>query len=118
MRDMRDLVDLSRERNDIARESNATNLRLAEGIETLVVMLMDSHEQKPTLTMETPPEPETFEKPTLEELQNSVRSGLIRVHGRGEDHAALTTKLIGLPLKANEMDEAQCIVMLEDEAIQ
>jgi len=115
MRDMRDLVDLSRERNDIARESNATNLRLAEGIETLVVMLMDSHEQKPTLTVETPPEPT---KPTLEELQNSVRSGLARVYKRGEDHAALTTKLIGLPLKANEMDEAQCIVMLEDEAIQ
>jgi hypothetical protein len=93
--------------------------RIANALERIADALADKAEQKPTLTLvETPPEPETFEKPTLEELQNSVRSGLIRVHGRGEDHAALTTKLIGLPLKANEMDEAQCIVMLEDESIQ
>jgi hypothetical protein len=92
--------------------------RIANALERIADALTDKAEQKPTLTLvETPPEPET-EKPTLEELQNSVRSGLIRVHGRGEDHAALTTKLIGLPLKANEMDEAQCIIMLEDEAIQ
>lgn len=83
----------------------------------LVEIIGDDTEptSEPTLTVETPPEPT---KPTLEELQNSVRSGLARVYKRGEDHAALTTKLIGLPLKANEMDEAQCIVMLEDEAIQ
>ncbi len=92
--------------------------RIANALERIADALADKAEQKPTLTVETPPEPETVEKPTLEELQNSVRSGLIRVHGRGEDHAALTTKLIGLPLKANEMDEAQCIVMLEDESIQ
>jgi len=94
--------------------------RIANALERIADALTDKVEQKPTLTVETPPTIVTPEptKPTLEELQNSVRSGLARVYKRGEDHAALTTKLIGLPLKANEMDEAQCIVMLEDEAIQ
>ncbi len=95
--------------------------RIANALERIADALTDKAEQKPALALvETPPTIVTPEptKPTLEELQNSVRSGLARVYKRGEDHAALTTKLIGLPLKANEMDEAQCIVMLEDEAIQ
>jgi hypothetical protein len=103
MRDMQEIKALLQKNNEILLK--------------LVEIIGDDTEptSEPTLTVETPPEPT---KPTLEELQNSVRSGLARVYKRGEDHAALTTKLIGLPLKANEMDEAQCIVMLEDEAIQ
>ena len=103
MRDMQEIKALLQKNNEI--------------LSKLVEIIGDDTEptSEPTLTVETPPEPT---KPTLEELQNSVRSGLARVYKRGEDHAALTTKLIGLPLKANEMDEAQCIVMLEDEAIQ
>ena len=107
MRDMQEIKALLQKNNEILLK--------------LVEIIGDDTEStsEPTLTVETPPEPTPEPtKPTLEELQNSVRSGLARVYKRGEDHAALTTKLIGLPLKANEMDEAQCIVMLEDEAIQ
>ena len=107
MRDMQEIKALLQKNNEILLK--------------LVEIIGDDTEptSEPTLTVETPPEPTPEPtKPTLEELQNSVRSGLARVYKRGEDHAALTTKLIGLPLKANEMAEAQCIVMLEDEAIQ
>ena len=107
MRGMQEIKALLQKNNEILMKNSE-----------ILMKLVDAIGEDAELIEEPTPEPEKVEKPTLEELQASVRSGLIAVHKRGEDHAALTTKLIGLPLKASEMDEAQCVVMLEDEAIQ
>ncbi|MBT5638165.1 MAG: hypothetical protein HOJ16_06345 [Candidatus Peribacter sp.] len=67
-----------------------------------------------TDTQPTPEDP----KPTLEELQAQVRSGLLTYHKRGGDAEGLILETIEVQLKSNEMTVEQCVMMLNNKEVQ
>ena len=67
-----------------------------------------------TDTQPTPEDP----KPTLEELQAQVRSGLLAYHKRGGDAEGLILETIEVQLKSNEMTVEQCVMMLNNKEVQ
>ena len=69
-------------------------------------------EVKPEVIVSAPP------KPTLEELQAQVRSGLLAYHKRGGDAEGLILETIEVQLKSNEMSVEQCVMMLNNKEVQ
>jgi hypothetical protein len=68
-------------------------------------------EVKPEVIASAPPTTED-PKPTLNELQSQVGSELLAYHKRGGDAEGLILETIEVQLKSNEMDEAQCVMIL------
>ena len=96
--------------------------RIANALERIADALTDKVEQKPTLTVATPPEipPEIPPEPkqTRDELEKAVRKGLYAFQNRGGSPRALTFAILGKELKTLEMDEEQLIAVLNHKEVQ
>ena len=92
--------------------------RIANALERIADALTDKAEQKPTLTVATPPETPPKPKQTRDELEKAVRKGLYAFQNRGGSPRALTFAILGKELKTLEMDEEQLIAVLNHKEVQ
>lgn len=93
--------------------------RIAETLDAILRVLAKSDDIAPDPAHPEPTqidlfrgEPEPEPSQTISQLREAVRSLLVRYKEAGGNHIQFVESVVGLPLKANEMDEAELIMLL------